>query len=57
MQVRPPFVHAVEQALRPDFYSHPEVKARLQAIEKDVLHGTVSPFDVARLLMDALLKG
>jgi LAO/AO transport system kinase len=51
------FQDTLEQALRTAFYNHPEVKARLQAMEKDVLHGTVSPFAAARSLVDALLKG
>ncbi len=51
------FQDALEQALRTAFYSHPEVKARLQAMEKDVLQGAVSPFTAARSLVDALLKG
>jgi LAO/AO transport system kinase len=47
----------LEAGIKDLFYQHPEVKARLEALEPEVLSGRVSAIDAAMQVLAAFRKG
>jgi LAO/AO transport system kinase len=43
----------IDQALRQRFDAHPEVRSRVEALERDVAEGRTTSFRAARMLLDA----
>jgi LAO/AO transport system kinase len=50
-QARQAMYEAIRRSLSDSFFKHPEVRARLQQLEKEVLEGNVDPYGAARSLL------
>ncbi len=42
----------IQQGLRQRFESHPEIRKRMEALEREVLEGRITSFRAARTLLD-----
>ncbi len=42
----------INESLKSDFYSNPDIKTKQQGFEQDVLHGKMSSFEAAQKLLD-----